>query len=504
VTIAALGGQGGGVVADWLVQVARREAHLVQATSVPGVAQRTGATIYYLEFFAAAALPPDRREPVMALMPTPGDVDLVVASELLEAGRSITRGLVTPDRTTLITSTHRDYAISEKASRYDGRADSQAILGDAAGHSRQLMTLDMRAIADATGGHLSAVMLGAVAGSGVLPFARESYLAAIRASGLDVVGSTAAFEAAHSAVTRPVKAVAPIPPNASQVAGLAPLPPALATQLATDCSASQQALVELGVRRMLDYQDERYARLYLERLRALPAAVAGGAISDELQAAYARTLALWMTFEDVIRVADLKTRLARVARVTREVQPQPGELVGIVEFLKPRVDELLGTLPASIGRLVGKSARMRRWLSRLSSGRQISTSTVSGFLMLRCIAMLRPWRRGTLRYQEEDQAIREWLELVQSAAGRDGPLALEIVHCQQLVRGYGDTRERGASSFAAICRIARHSVHSSTGASQIRVLREAALADDEGARLRQLLQDANAVLSNRGAHIEAV
>ena len=110
VTIAALGGQGGGVVSDWLIDTARRSGYLAQATSVPGVAQRTGATIYYLEFFPMAALPADRRRPIFALMPNPGDVDLVVASEIMEAGRAMQRGLVT-GRTTLIASTHRISAI---------------------------------------------------------------------------------------------------------------------------------------------------------------------------------------------------------------------------------------------------------------------------------------------------------------------------------------------------------------------------------------------------------
>src|SRR3954470_17194720 len=112
-TIAALGGQGGGVLADWLIEIAESEGYIAQSTSVPGVAQRTGATIYYLEFFSRAVADQVGREPVMALMPVPGDVDCVIASELAEAGRAIQRGLVTSDRTTLISSTHRTYAIGE-------------------------------------------------------------------------------------------------------------------------------------------------------------------------------------------------------------------------------------------------------------------------------------------------------------------------------------------------------------------------------------------------------
>ena len=49
IAIAALGGQGGGVLADWLVAVAELHGWMVQSTSVPGVAQRTGTTVYYVE-----------------------------------------------------------------------------------------------------------------------------------------------------------------------------------------------------------------------------------------------------------------------------------------------------------------------------------------------------------------------------------------------------------------------------------------------------------------------
>ena len=140
-TLAALGGQGGGVVTGWLTEVARLEGFLVQATSVPGVAQRTGATIYYLEFFPESALPADGRLPVMALMPSPGDVDVVVASELMEAGRTIQRGLVTPDRTTLITSTHRSYTIS--VNRIEPTAGPTARLFLSARASRRGASLPM-------------------------------------------------------------------------------------------------------------------------------------------------------------------------------------------------------------------------------------------------------------------------------------------------------------------------------------------------------------------------
>jgi len=116
IAILAMGGQGGGVLTDWIVALAEEQGFAAQSTSVPGVAQRTGATIYYVEM-----LPPrDGVAPILSLMPTPGDVDLVIAAEMMEAGRSILRGLVTPDKTVMIASTHRSFAVSEKEAPGDG------------------------------------------------------------------------------------------------------------------------------------------------------------------------------------------------------------------------------------------------------------------------------------------------------------------------------------------------------------------------------------------------
>src|ERR1700685_1923771 len=193
-TIATLGGQGGGVLADWLVEIAEAEGHLVQSTSVPGVAQRTGATIYYLEFFPRAAAEQAGREPVMALMPVPGDVDCVLASELAEAGRAVQRGLVTPDRTTLICSTHRSYAIGEKSAMGQGAVDAGQLTDLVRGYAKRLVLVDMEETAERNQSIISSVLLGALCGSGVLPFGKRTFEEAIKKSGIAVKANLAAFE----------------------------------------------------------------------------------------------------------------------------------------------------------------------------------------------------------------------------------------------------------------------------------------------------------------------
>ena len=193
VAILAMGGQGGGVLADWLVTMAETEGWFAQSTSVPGVAQRTGATIYYLELIKA----PPGKTPILALMPTPGDVDVVIAAEFMEAGRSILRGLVTPDRTTLIASTHRSFAVSEKETPGDGIGDPLVVTDAADFAARRTIAFDMQALAEANGTVISAALFGALAGSNALPFPRVAYEAAIKAGGKGIEASLRAFSAGY-------------------------------------------------------------------------------------------------------------------------------------------------------------------------------------------------------------------------------------------------------------------------------------------------------------------
>src|SRR6201981_3917401 len=166
VAVVGLGGEGGRVLADWIVDLAQHGGYLAQATSVPGVAQRTGATVYYVELFPKAAAQAAGRAPVLALMPVPGDVDVVLASELMEAARAVERGFVTPDKTCLTPSTHPVFAMTEKSALADGREDAAALLAACRDAARELVAFDMAALADATGSLLSAVLFGALAGSG--------------------------------------------------------------------------------------------------------------------------------------------------------------------------------------------------------------------------------------------------------------------------------------------------------------------------------------------------
>lgn len=487
IAIMALGGQGGGVMADWTVKVAELAGFRAQYTSVQGVAQRTGATVYYIELFPEAEIAAQRREPVLALMPVPGDVDIVVASELMEAGRAIMRGFVTPDRTTLIASTHRVYAISEKIAMADGRADSQVVHEEAKAHARRWICFDMEQTAREGGSVISAAMLGALAGSGALPIPREVYETVIRQSGKAVEANLRTFALGFERARGEKLPDAPIAAGHAAQTPPAPVRPLL-ERIETEVPFVARAFAIEGLRRTIDYQDLAYGTCYLDRLREIIARDAqanGSAHRHELVRETARYLALWMTFEDTFRVADLKTRGTRFERFRQEVNAVPDQIVAVTEFMHPRLQEVADSLPEPLGRWVARQSWLERFFSK---GRKLRTTSLGGFLLLSLLASGRRWRRKTLRFRREDAAIREWLDLVLRLAGRNYAAAVELVRCQKLIRGYGETRERGTHNFSKIM-AAIKAAPERIPASAIRRLREAALVDEQGAALEAALAE---------------
>jgi indolepyruvate ferredoxin oxidoreductase beta subunit len=488
IAILAMGGEGGGVLADWIVGLGEANGYFAQTTSVPGVAQRTGATIYYVELFPGAH-EGQPRAPVLALMPMPGDVDIVLASELMEAGRAVQRGIVTSDRTTLIASSHRVYSIAEKSAMGDGRVDSGGLVTEAGRAAKQFVHFDMAEVAERTGSVISAVLFGALCAAEVLPFTRAQYEATIEQGGIGVKPSLKAFDAGYTHARQWRAEPASGKAGGKDAVGAAsPLHPAVASlvERARRLPGSASSVAIEGIRRLIDYQDLAYAGLYLDRLDALASAPRAG--NAELIAETARHLALWMSYEDTIRVADLKTRSSRFERVQGEVRAKADQLLEINEFMHPRVEEIAETLPVSLGRWLMRPHAAHRLAARLSgNGRVVRTSSIGGFLLLYLLARWRRWRRVTLRYALETERIETWLSRIRKLAAVNPSLALEAAQCQRLVKGYGDTHARGLKNYETLMSVVDRHVDS-LNPSTLRELREAALADEHGKALRACIE----------------
>lgn len=482
ITLAALavGGQGGGVLTNWITAVAEANGYRAQSTSVAGVAQRTGATIYYVEMCRDTG-----RMPVFSLSPAVGDVDILMASELMEGGRAIMRGFVTPGRTTLIASTHRIPAVSEKIVPGDGRAQGAEVIAAMGIAADKVVAFDMETVAKNAGSVISASLLGSLAGSGALPFPRDSYEDVIRKSGRGVEASLRAFglacDIAEGVTPAPVEEapVAPVP--------VAHVPDALAKDWAklearlASLPAQAQEMAALGLKKVVDYQDLAYGAHYLDRVAQVAAL---DQAPFDMTTAAAKYVARALCYDDILRVADIKTRASRMARVKGEVSVKDDQLMMLTEYFHPRWEEFTTTLPTALGRWLQNRAGLERAYAKwFDKGRRIRTDSLTGFGLLWVVSALRPMRRRLLRHQSEMAHVDQWFGVVLETARADRALAAELLANYRLIKGYSDTHARGLSKFARVMSARDMLAGRADAADWMRRLRTAALDDEKGTAL---------------------
>lgn len=488
--IAALGGEGGGVLTHWIVSAAEAAGFPVQSTSIPGVAQRTGATTYYIEILPMTAAELNGRRPVLALTPGVGDIDIAVASELLEAARTVANGFVTPDRTHVIASTSRFYAMDEKIAMGDGRLDPDKLIGAIRQYARDCLLVDMETLAKQNGSIINAVMLGAIAGSGRLPVAAELLEAAIRADGKAVDSNLAGFRAGVEVA----RATARAAPPAEKKRNAPVTPDLLEHEVSYSLPALAQPIAVEGIRRLIAYQSHRYAQLYLDRLRAINESdeAAGGA--GRLAKEVARHLAVRMSYEDVVRVAQAKISPERIRRIAREELHATNEPFSVHDFLKPGIEELCQLLPPFLARPIMRYSERKGWLGRVYFGMQINATSISGYLRFLLLAKLRRLRPFGHRYRHEQEQIEAWLVTIARAAQLSLEFALEVTECARLIKGYGDTHTRGLASYRVIEErlinpALAGQIPPARAADAIASARTAALLDPEGEGLAKCLAE---------------
>ena len=492
--ICALGGEGGGLLSEWLMHTAQLSGYPAQSTSIPGVAQRTGATTYYIEVLPTPLTELQGKTPVFSLNPVPGALDAMISSELLETARQITLGLVSPERTRVFSSSARALTTLERMPMGDGRLDSDSLTALVQQFSKEAHVWDFGAMAQANGTMVSAVMLGVIAGSGLLPFGRKYFEATLKDSGTHSAASLKGFEAGFARVqnTQALHAMQQddekaLAPTVVKTSALPSLPPVVGE------------LAALGYSRLCDYQSKVYADLYLSRLQQVLQAeeqadathVNGYQTSRET----ARWLALWMAFDDIVRVADLKSRASRWQRVAREVKLQEDDLLHLYDHFKPGVPEFAALLPSWL------ATPLQRWDKRRALSGQspwalplkIGTHSVMGMLALRTLASFKWLRPFGSRFHTEQADISQWLQAVCMGLQQDWSLGHEVAMCGRLIKGYGSTNERGRHNLQHILtHLAASLVHTDAAwrSTAVAQAREAALQDEAGtamdAKLRGL------------------
>ena len=499
--VCALGGEGGGVLTEWLVDTARHAGYAAQATSVPGVAQRTGATTYYIEVCPVPLAQLGGRRPVFSLNPVPGALDAMVSSELLETARQVGNGMSSPERTLVISSSARTLTTQERMQLGDGRADAGELLKLVQRFSHSHQVFDMGAVARECGTVVSAVMLGAIAGSGLFPFRRDDYEAAVMAGGKGAEASLRGFAKAHEIVAagrQQAEFVAQVlGTTEARHPGLAPGStiaggaPGLRREAAMTSGWPEpvREMLALAHQRVLDYQGQSYAELYLQRLQSVlaaereadPQGSQGFAITREM----ARWLALWMAFDDIVRVADLKSRASRFSRVRGEVKAGEQDLLRVYDHFKPGVPEFAALLPAALADrlLAWDRRRAARGAAAWALPLKIGTHSVLGMVALRTLASMKWLRPRGSRFALEQRMIGQWLQGVLQGTQRAWELGHEIALCGRLIKGYGSTNERGKENLLHVLEHLAHGGVPLQAAAAVRAAREAALADDAGKAL---------------------
>jgi len=396
-------------------------------------------------------------------------------------------------------STHRLYSQVEKEVLGDGRVDPQVVIEGARQHAKDYIGFDMNQAAIDTGCVISAILFGALAGCERLPFKREQFEQVIRESGKAVESNLAGFNAgyrqaqesldtANSATEHKPKAETQnsyvFPTAANQELQT------LLTQVETTLPSAAHEFTVAGIKRLIDYQDLDYAIEYVDRLRGiaqLESTQEGQDHTHELTKEMARHLALWMSYEDTIRVADLKIREKRFDRYKNHVKAKQDDVTHVVEFMHPRLEEIADTMPSGLGNLMLNFGPLKSLVSFFCYERKVTTSKLSGFLLLYMTARFKGIRRRTLRFKRESERMNNWVNLVRRTTETDYKSAVEITKCQRLIKGYGDTHDRGWANYSSIIASLPAILSGNDPAKVISDLRNAALAEESGSQLSSQL-----------------
>lgn len=197
--------------------------------------------------------------------------------------------------------------------------------------------------------------------------------------------------------------------------------------------------VSEGIHLLMDYQGARYARLYVDRLRRF---IGKPGVDEAMFAEVARLMAMRMSYQDPVRIAQLK--LAELHPATGAPPARSAD-----DVRKFRLDELVEALPAAIAGPILGLLESRGWVHKQVSIR-FSTRNRWHIRRLRIEASLRRWRRFSIRYARERLWVERWLHMIDRALTRQPAAASAIVQTATMVQGYGAAYRQGLADWHAI------------------------------------------------------
>jgi hypothetical protein len=256
--------------------------------------------------------------------------------------------------------------------------------------------------------------------------------------------------------------------------------------------------VSHNIHLLMDYQGSSYAQLYVDRVRRF---VGRRGVDDNMLGEIARLMALRMSYEDPIRIAQLQ--LAEFERAARDTRAPSAEIMR----LKFRLDELIGALPAAVAQPALDVLQWIGWTHRPVSIR-FSTKTRWGIRRLRIEASLRRWRRFSVRYTNEHAWVERWLHMIGRSLEKQPSAAPVLVQTATMIQGYGDPYRQGLADWHAIINgLAKPTFDGvlplADLAAAISEARAAAMPDPRQVALKRCIAEIRARTLSAGANVAA-
>lgn len=465
ILIPAVGGQGGGVLTEWLFQAFLQEEYEVQGVGLPGLSQRAGSTIYYLE--AYPAMGNENNSIIFSQYPVPGDIDIILSQEFLELGRVLEMGYGS-DKTTIVSSTHRIYSTLEKMPVSSGIYSDNNLRKIAYEFSSNFIginTLELAKQNELDELAINAILLGALGASGSLPIQESTYLKSIAKVGISIENNIKAFQIGWEYV-RLIKDADSKSVNQNNTENFVIERTQSLNEATRDIylklisetgSKYPERLGEIfaeALYRLIDYQGIWYAREYLNKLdRVFQIDSKFQDTSYKLTELFAKNLALWMSYEDGIRVSQLKIDPGRFERIKQEMQLKENQVFRVIDYIKPDAEEIYGLLPnifvSPILRLLNKSFVYRFFPQnkKLTFGQTPVTTSFTGNLRLWILSKLRFLRPYSYRYHLEHSLINKYQNSIEKYSQINYDLACLIAQSGNIIKGYGDIRRRTMKTF---------------------------------------------------------
>ncbi len=455
VLIATVGGQGGGVLSDWLIHGLLNANWNAASIGLLGLSQRAGTVTYYCEASS------DKEEKIVTSMfAMPGDVNLFIGQELLELGRLLSAGYASDD-CVIIGNLGRTYTTLEKMPSENGVYDSSIITNAAEKLSpKNNYLVDAPAYVTAHQlQHLTsnAFLLGLVVASPVIDLPTEPFIKAIRDSEVNVNGNIKAFELGYQMFKDEKIHLGvnqfEIKDNllSSKLKASCTNTDTLFEKIKSRCSKEVIDSIEFACQRLEDYQDKEYVQSYLgmiDELRNI------NLVRPATVEAFAKNSALWLSYEDIPRVGQLKTKPDRFAKVFKEHGIGPQHIVKITDYFVPDVEQLVGMLPQPIAKLIMKiGSRFTHDFEGKSFPLKIKSTSILGYWSLRLLSIGRYWRRSSLRHQYEMSKFNFWFDNLKRTQEESPAVAQIVAELARVIKGYGHVRVKAINDLTTFINV---------------------------------------------------